>query len=161
MHIRQAITFDDVLLQPGASEVTPSEVSVATQLTQAIHLNIPLISAAMDTVTEARFAIAIALEGGIGIIHKNMSPEQQAHEVTSVKKYESGVIREPITVGPYVSIGEVVERTRAHNISGVPVVDGDELVGIVTVDDVIDQFPFTQQVGLAALRRIEGGAAST
>jgi IMP dehydrogenase len=134
--IEEALTFDDVLLVPAHSSVLPRDVDLRTKLTRDISLSIPLVSAAMDTVTEARFAIAIALEGGIGIIHKNMSPEQQAHEVTSVKKYESGVIREPITVGPYVSIGEVVELTRAHNISGVPVVDGDELVGIVTGRDL-------------------------
>jgi len=134
--IEEALTFDDVLLVPAHSSVLPKDVDLRTQLTRDITLSIPLVSAAMDTVTEARFAIAIALEGGIGIIHKNMTPEQQAHEVASVKKYESGVIREPITVGPYVSIGEVVELTRAHNISGVPVVDGDELVGIVTGRDL-------------------------
>lgn len=134
--IEEALTFDDVLLVPAHSTVLPKDVDLRTQLTRNIHLNIPLISAAMDTVTEARFAIAIALEGGIGIVHKNLTPEQQAHEVASVKKYESGVIREPITVGPYVSIGEVVELTRANNISGVPVVDGDELVGIVTGRDL-------------------------
>jgi IMP dehydrogenase len=134
--IEEALTFDDVLLVPAHSTVLPKDVDLRTQLTRDITLNIPLVSAAMDTVTEARFAIAMALEGGIGIVHKNMTPERQAHEVTSVKKYESGVIREPITVGPYVSIGEVVELTRAHNISGVPVVDGDELVGIVTGRDL-------------------------
>ena len=134
--IEEALTFDDVLLVPAHSTVLPKDVDLRTRLTREISLNIPLVSAAMDTVTEARFAIAMALEGGIGIIHKNMTPEQQAHEVASVKKYESGVIREPITVGPYVSIGEVVELTRANNISGVPVVDGDELVGIVTGRDL-------------------------
>jgi IMP dehydrogenase len=134
--IEEALTFDDVLLVPAHSTVLPKDVNLRTKLTREISLNIPLVSAAMDTVTEARFAIAMALEGGIGIIHKNMTPEQQAHEVASVKKYESGVIREPITVGPYVSIGEVVELTRANNISGVPVVDGDELVGIVTGRDL-------------------------
>lgn len=134
--IEEALTFDDVLLVPAHSTVLPKDVDLSTKLTREIDLNIPLVSAAMDTVTESRFAIALALEGGIGIIHKNMTPEQQAHEVVSVKKYESGVIREPFTVGPYVSIGEVVELTRAHNISGVPVVDGDELVGIVTARDM-------------------------
>ena len=134
--IEEALTFDDVLLVPAHSSVLPKDVDLRTRLTRHIDLNIPLVSAAMDTVTEARFAIALALEGGIGIVHKNMTPEQQAHEVASVKKYESGVIREPITVGPFVSIGEVLELTRAHNISGVPVVDGDELVGIVTGRDL-------------------------
>ncbi len=134
--IEEALTFDDVLLVPAHSTVLPKDVDLRTKLSRGIELNIPLVSAAMDTVTESRFAIAMALEGGIGIVHKNMTPEQQAHEVSSVKKYESGVIREPITVGPYVSIGEVLELTRANNISGVPVVDGDELVGIVTGRDL-------------------------
>jgi IMP dehydrogenase len=134
--IEEALTFDDVLLVPAHSTVHPKDVDLRTQLTREISLSIPLVSAAMDTVTESRFAIALALEGGIGIVHKNMSIERQAHEVSSVKKYETGVIREPITVGPYVSIGEVVELTRANNISGVPVVEGDELVGIVTSRDL-------------------------
>ncbi|PUB74916.1 MAG: IMP dehydrogenase, partial [gamma proteobacterium symbiont of Ctena orbiculata] len=134
--IEEALTFDDVLLVPAHSQVLPKDVDLRTKLTRGIDLSIPLVSAAMDTVTESRFAIAIALEGGIGIVHKNMTPEQQAAEVAKVKKYESGVIREPITVGPYVSIGEVVELTRARNISGVPVVDGEELVGIVTGRDL-------------------------
>jgi IMP dehydrogenase len=134
--IEEALTFDDVLLVPAHSTVLPKDVDLRTKLTREIDLNIPLVSAAMDTVTEARFAIALALEGGIGIVHKNMTAEQQAHEVALVKKYESGVILEPITVGPNVSIGEVVELTRANNISGVPVVEGDELVGIVTGRDL-------------------------
>ncbi len=134
--IEEALTFDDVLLVPAHSLVLPKDVDLRTKLTRGIDLSIPLVSAAMDTVTESRFAIALALEGGIGIVHKNMTPEQQAAEVAKVKKYESGVIREPITVGPYVSIGDVVELTRARNISGVPVVDGEELVGIVTGRDL-------------------------
>ncbi|MBL3600482.1 MAG: IMP dehydrogenase [gamma proteobacterium endosymbiont of Lamellibrachia anaximandri] len=134
--IEEALTFDDVLLVPAHSTVLPKDVELRTKLTRDIELSIPLVSAAMDTVTEAKFAIALALEGGIGIVHKNMTPEQQAQEVASVKKYESGVIREPITVGPNISIGEVVELTRANNISGVPVVDGDDLVGIVTSRDL-------------------------
>ncbi|MBL3526831.1 MAG: IMP dehydrogenase [gamma proteobacterium endosymbiont of Lamellibrachia anaximandri] len=134
--IEEALTFDDVLLVPAHSTILPKDVELRTMLTRDIELSIPLVSAAMDTVTEAKFAIALALEGGIGIVHKNMTPEQQAQEVASVKKYESGVIREPITVGPNISIGEVVELTRANNISGVPVVDGDDLVGIVTSRDL-------------------------
>ncbi|QYZ65257.1 MAG: inosine-5-monophosphate dehydrogenase [Gammaproteobacteria bacterium (ex Lamellibrachia satsuma)] len=134
--IEEALTFDDVLLVPAHSTILPKDVELRTKLTREIELSIPLVSAAMDTVTEAKFAIALALEGGIGIVHKNMTPEQQAQEVASVKKYESGVIREPITVGPNISIGEVVELTRANNISGVPVVDGDDLVGIVTSRDL-------------------------
>ena len=132
----EALTFDDVLLVPDYSEVLPREVSLQTQLTRDITLNIPLLSAAMDTVTESRLAIALAQEGGIGIIHKNMSPELQAKNVRRVKKYESGVIKEPLTVGPYTSIKEVIELTAEKNISGVPVVDGDELVGIVTSRDL-------------------------
>jgi IMP dehydrogenase len=131
-----ALTFDDVLLVPAHSAVLPKDVSVATRLTRGIRLNIPLVSAAMDTVTEGRLAIALALEGGIGIIHKNMPAEQQAAQVRGVKKYESGIIRDPITVPPTMSIGEVMELTRRHNISGVPVVDGTELVGIVTGRDL-------------------------
>ena len=133
---QEALTFDDVLLVPAHSAVLPHEVELKTQLTQDIHLNIPLVSAAMDTVTESRLAIAMALEGGIGIIHKNMTAEQQAQHVLSVKKYESGVIRQPITVAPNTSILEVLELTHAHNISGVPVVDGKDLVGIVTGRDL-------------------------
>ncbi len=137
MRIAQdALTFDDVLLVPDHSTVMPKEVSLVTQLTREISLNIPLLSAAMDTVTEARLAITLAQEGGIGIVHKNMSVEQQAQEVHTVKKYESGVIKDPITVPPDISIREVMELTRAYNISGVPVVDGEELVGIVTRRDL-------------------------
>ncbi len=134
--IQEALTFDDVLLVPAHSTVLPREVDMKTQLTRNIRLNIPLVSAAMDTVTEARLAIAIAQEGGIGIIHKNMTAEQQAREVSKVKKYESGVIKEPITVSPHVTVREVMELTRAKNISGVPVVDGEQLVGIVTSRDL-------------------------
>lgn len=137
MHIAdEALTFDDVLLVPAYSKVLPREVSLETQLTREIRLNIPLISAAMDTVTESRTAIAMAQEGGIGIIHKNMSPDEQSKQVRLVKKYEAGVIRDPITVGPMTSIREVIDLTNAHDISGVPVVDGDELVGIVTSRDL-------------------------
>ena len=134
--IEQALTFDDVLLIPAHSQVLPREVSLETRLTRRISLNIPIISAAMDTVTEARLAIALAAQGGMGIIHKNMSPEQQAREVLQVKKYEAGVIRDPVTVNPKTSIGEVMQVTRANNISGVPVVDGSDLVGIVTSRDL-------------------------
>ena len=134
--IEEALTFDDVLLVPAYSQVLPREVSLETQLSREIKLNIPIMSAAMDTVTEARLAIAIAQEGGIGIIHKNMSPEEQARQVRQVKKYESGVIRDPITVNPRTSIHDVLELTHANNISGVPVVDGEDLVGIVTSRDL-------------------------
>lgn len=133
---QEALTFDDVLLLPAFSTVMPKEVSLKTQLTRDISLNIPLISAAMDTVTETSLAIALAQEGGIGIIHKNMTLEQQAQEVRNVKKFESGVIKDPITVAPSTSIREVMEITRANNISGVPVVDNADLVGIVTSRDL-------------------------
>lgn len=134
--IQEALTFDDVLLVPAHSTVLPREVELTTKLTRNISLNIPMVSAAMDTVTEARLAIAIAQEGGIGIIHKNMTVEQQAREVSHVKKYESGVIKDPITVSPDATVRQVIELTQAENISGVPVVDGDDLVGIVTSRDL-------------------------
>ncbi|HSG58095.1 MAG TPA: IMP dehydrogenase [Woeseiaceae bacterium] len=133
---KEALTFDDVLLQPGYSSVLPHEVDLTTQLTRDIQLNIPLLSAAMDTVTEARLAIALAQEGGIGIIHKNMPIEQQAREVAQVKKFESGIVRNPITVSPSMTIREVLELTHALGISGVPVVDGRQTVGIVTGRDL-------------------------
>jgi len=132
----EALTFDDVLLVPAHSLVLPKEVDLSTQLTRDIGLKIPLISSAMDTVTEARLAITMAQEGGIGIVHKNMSIEDQAKQVVVVKKYEAGVIKDPITVTPYTTINEVLAITRQHNISGVPVVDGNELVGIVTSRDM-------------------------
>lgn len=134
--VQEALTFDDVLLLPAYSEVLPKSVDLRTQLTRTIQLSIPLMSAAMDTVTEANLAIALAQEGGIGIIHKNMSPELQAAEVLRVKKFESGVISDPITVGAGTSIREVLELTRKHRISGVPVVNGQDLVGIVTSRDL-------------------------
>ncbi len=134
--VQDALTFDDVLLVPDHSVVLPREVSLSTRLTRNISLNVPIVSAAMDTVTEARLAIALAQEGGIGIIHKNMSAEQQALEVSKVKKFESGVIKDPITVTPQTSIRKVLEITRDNEISGVPVVEGDELLGIVTSRDL-------------------------
>ena len=134
--LTEALTYDDVYLVPAYSEVLPRDVDIGAQLTRGIRLNIPLVSAAMDTVTEARLAITMAQCGGIGIIHKNMPPEQQAAEVRLVKKFEAGVIRNPITVGPHTSIRDVMHITRAHNISGVPVVEGNQLVGIVTSRDL-------------------------
>ncbi len=134
--IQEALTFDDVLLVPAHSSVMPRDTDITTQLTREIRLNIPLLSAAMDTVTDGRLAIAMAQEGGIGIIHKNMPPELQAGEVRKVKKYESGVIKDPITVGPDISIQEVLDITRSNNISGVPVVDDEQLLGIVTSRDL-------------------------
>ncbi|MCG3143505.1 MAG: Inosine-5'-monophosphate dehydrogenase [Gammaproteobacteria bacterium] len=132
----EALTFDDVLLLPAYSRVLPREADLGTQLTRAIRLSIPLTSAAMDTVTESRLAIALAQEGGIGIVHKNLSAEEQAREVRRVKKYESGIIQNPISVPPTMSIGEVLQLTHARKISGVPVVDGEDLVGIVTARDL-------------------------
>ena len=134
--IKEALTFDDVLLQPDYSEVLPREVDLSTQLTREIRLNIPLTSAAMDTVTEARLAIALAQEGGIGVIHKNMSGDEQARQVRQVKKYESGIITDPITVSPETTVREVIDLTDSLNISGVPVVAGKETVGIVTNRDL-------------------------
>ena len=132
----QALTFDDVLLVPAFSEVLPREVDLAARLTREITLNIPLLSAAMDTVTESRLAIALAQEGGIGIIHKNMSPEAQAKQVRLVKKHESGVVKDPLTVSPDTTIQKVLDLTRHYKISGLPVVDGEDLVGIVTSRDM-------------------------
>jgi IMP dehydrogenase len=132
----EALTFDDVLLVPGRSEVLPHQVNLQTQLTKGIKLNIPLVSAAMDTVTEADLAISMAQEGGIGIMHKSMSVEQQAAAVRKVKKFESGVVKDPITVTPETTVRELVDITMANNISGLPVVDGRDLVGIVTGRDI-------------------------
>jgi IMP dehydrogenase len=134
--LQEALTFDDVLLVPAYSEVLPREVDLSTQLTRHIRLNLPLVAAAMDTVTEARLAITIAQEGGIGIIHKSMSIEAQAREVGRVKKFESGVIKDPITVPPDTTIRQVLELTRSRGISGVPVVVGKQVVGIVTHRDM-------------------------
>ena len=133
---KQALTFDDVLLEPAHSNVVPREVSLATQLTKNITLNIPLVSAAMDTVTEANLAIALAEQGGIGIIHKNMPPESQADHVKKVKRFESGVVNDPITINPNMSVEEVIQITRKHKISGLPVIDNNKVVGIVTNRDL-------------------------
>ena len=134
--LAEALTYDDVYLVPAYSAVLPRDVDTSTRLTRGIRLNIPIVSAAMDTVTEARLAVTMAQCGGIGIIHKNMPIEQQAAEVRLVKKFEAGVIRDPITVGPQTSIREVMQITHARNISGVPVVEGEQLVGIVTSRDL-------------------------
>jgi IMP dehydrogenase len=144
---QEALTFDDVLLVPARSDVVPKDVNLATKLTREIDLNIPLVSAAMDTVTEARLAIAMALAGGIGMVHKNMDAAGQAAEVRKVKRYESGVIHDPITVSPHVSIGDVLALTRSNHISGVPVVDGSELVGIVTSRDLRFETRLDEKVG--------------
>jgi len=131
-----ALTFDDVLLVPGYSNIIPANVSLKTQITRNIELNMPLLSAAMDTVTEASLAIAMAQEGGLGILHKNMTIEQQAQEVRKVKKFETGIIQDPVTCSPNITVRELLGITRHHNISGVPVVEGDNLVGIVTGRDI-------------------------
>lgn len=133
--VQEALTFDDVLLLPAYSNVLPKDVCLKTRLTRDIELNIPLVSAAMDTVTEARMAICIAQEGGIGILHKNMDIVAQAAEVRRVKKYEAGMVKDPITVSPETTVGELIALTRANNISGVPVVVGTKVVGIVTGRD--------------------------
>lgn len=134
--VQQALTFDDVLLLPAHSLILPKEVSLSTQLTRTIKLNMPLLSAAMDTVTEARLAIAMAQEGGIGIVHKNMSVKEQADEVRKVKKFESGMVKDPITVTTDVTVKELLDVMELYNFSGVPVVDGENLVGIVTSRDI-------------------------
>jgi len=135
--VQKALTFDDVLLVPAHSKILPRNVSLKTRLTRSIHLNIPLVSAAMDTVTEARLAIAIAQEGGIGIVHKNMPAHAQAAEVSKVKRFESGVVKDPITISPEMTVRDVLELTRQHKISGLPVIDaGNRIVGIVTNRDL-------------------------
>ena len=150
MRIAQdALTFDDVLLLPAYSAVMPRDVDLRTRVTRGIPLNIPLVSAAMDTVTESRLAIALAEQGGIGIIHKNLSIERQASEVRRVKKFESGVIKEPITVRSDATIAEVLELTAKHDISGVPVVDHEELVGIVTDRDLRFETRTSERVSVA------------
>ncbi|HEX2244848.1 MAG TPA: IMP dehydrogenase [Gammaproteobacteria bacterium] len=143
----EALTFDDVLLVPAYSNVLPREVSLRTQLTRTVRLNIPILSAAMDTVTEGRLAIALAQQGGLGVIHKNLSPVQQAAQVRIVKKFESGVVKDPITVSPDTNIREVLELTRKHRISGVPVVRGEELMGIVTSRDLRFETRYDNPVG--------------
>ncbi|HCJ51372.1 MAG: IMP dehydrogenase [Gallionellales bacterium CG_4_10_14_3_um_filter_54_96] len=134
--IQKALTFDDVLLVPAYSNVMPRDVSLRTQLTRNISLNIPLLSAAMDTVTGSRLAIALAQEGGIGIIHKNMSAREQAAKVAKVKRFESGVVKDPITITPDMTVRTVLNLTRQHKISGLPVVEGKQLVGIITNRDL-------------------------
>jgi IMP dehydrogenase len=134
--LQKALTFDDVLLVPAHSDILPKDTSLRTRLTRNITLNIPLLSAAMDTVTEARLAIAMAQEGGIGIIHKNMTPKEQAREVAKVKRFESGVVRDPITIPPTMKIRDVMALSQQHGISGFPVVEGKKVVGIITNRDL-------------------------
>lgn len=134
--IQRALTFDDVLLVPAHSSVLPRDVSLQTRLTRKISLNMPLVSAAMDTVTEGRLAIALAQEGGIGIVHKNLTPKAQAAEVAKVKRFESGILKDPITVPPTMSVRDVVGLARLHKISGFPVLEGSRVVGVVTNRDL-------------------------
>lgn len=134
--IQKALTFDDVLLVPAHSTILPRDVSLTTQLTRNISLNLPLVSAAMDTVTEARLAITLAQEGGIGIIHKNFNPAAQATEVAKVKRFESGVLKDPITISPQMTVRDVLSLTRTHKISGLPILEGKRVVGIVTNRDL-------------------------
>ncbi|MEG0820338.1 MAG: IMP dehydrogenase [Burkholderiaceae bacterium] len=134
--LQKALTFDDVLLVPAYSAVLPRDTQLSTQFTRNIRLNLPLVSAAMDTVTEANLAIALAQEGGIGIVHKNLTPREQAAEVAKVKRYESGVVSDPITIGPDMTVRDVIQITREHKISGLPVVQGKRVLGIVTNRDL-------------------------
>jgi len=143
---QQALTFDDVLLVPDHSTVLPKDVSLQTQLTKNISLNIPLVSAAMDTVTESNLAIALAEEGGLGVIHKNMTPERQAEHVSKVKRFESGVVNDPITVSPDMTVDEVIQITKKHKISGLPVIESGKIVGIVTNRDLRFEENLTQPV---------------
>ena len=145
--LKKALTFDDVLLVPAHSAILPRDVSLATRLTRKIRLNMPLVSAAMDTVTEARLAIALAQEGGIGIIHKNLDPAAQAAEVAKVKRYESGVLKDPITIPPTMTVRDVIALTRMHKFSGLPVVDNGKVVGIVTNRDLRFETRLDEVVG--------------
>lgn len=145
--IQKALTFDDVLLVPAHSAILPRDVTLATHLTRHIRLNLPLVSAAMDTVTEARLAIAMAQEGGIGIIHKNLNPKAQAAEVAKVKRFESGILKDPITIPPTLTVREVLALTRTHKISGLPVVDEGRVVGIVTNRDLRFETRLDEVVG--------------
>ena len=144
--LEEALTFDDVLLVPGFAEVLPKDVDLKTQLTREIPLNIPLLSAAMDTVTESGLAVAMAEEGGIGVLHKNMSIEAQAGEVRKVKKFESGVVHEPVTISPDATIAECIELRETYNFSGMPVVEGNQVVGIITSRDTRFETNFSQPV---------------
>jgi IMP dehydrogenase len=145
--IKEGLTFEDVLLLPAYSDVAPNEVDVSTQLTRSSRINTPVLAAAMDTVTESRTAITMAQEGGIGVIHKNLAPEVQAEEVSRVKKYESGIIRDPITIRPDQALSEAVELMRRYSISGIPVVDADRLIGILTNRDLRFERRLDQRVG--------------
>ncbi len=162
---QEALTFDDVLLLPGYSEVTAKDVSLVTKLTRNISLNLPLVSAAMDTVTESRLAIALAQEGGIGIVHKNLTIQEQAEQVRRVKKFESGVVKDPITIDHTATIAELIELTRANGISGVPVMKDGDLAGIVTRRDLRFETDTSQSISAimtprAQLVTVKEGASS-
>ncbi len=162
---QEALTFDDVLLLPGYSEVTAKDVSLVTRLTKNINLNVPLVSAAMDTVTESGLAIALAQEGGIGIVHKNLTIQEQAEQVRRVKKFESGVVKDPITIDHTATIAELIELTRAHGISGVPVMKNGDLAGIVTRRDLRFETDTSQSISAIMTPRnqlvtVKEGAAS-
>ena len=162
---QEALTFDDVLLLPGYSEVTAKDVSLATKLTRNISLNLPLVSAAMDTVTESGLAIALAQEGGIGIVHKNLTVQEQAEQVRRVKKFESGVVKDPITIDHTATIAELIELTRANGISGVPVMKDGDLTGIVTLRDLRFETDTSQSISAimtprAQLVTVKEGASS-
>jgi len=152
--LKLGLTFDDVLLVPGASAVLPHEVNLGTKLTRGLSLKIPLLSSAMDTVTEARMAIAMAQEGGLGIIHKNLSPEAQAAEVARVKRHESGMVVDPVTVEPQAPLSRAVELMQQHDINGIPVVDGKKLVGIVTSRDVRFEKDLTRLVSQVMTKKL-------
>lgn len=149
--VQEALTFDDVLLLPAYSTILPKDVSLKTRLTRGIQLNIPMVSAAMDTVTESRMAIAMAQNGGIGILHKNMDISAQAAEVRRVKKFEAGMVKDPITVTPETTIRDLMAITQANNISGVPVVKDGKVVGIVTGRDT----RFVTNLDLSLIRSCE------
>jgi IMP dehydrogenase len=153
-NIRLGLTFDDVLLLPADSEVLPHQVDLSTQVTRNLRLPIPLLSSAMDTVTDSRMAIAMAQEGGMGVIHKNFTPEQQAAEVLKVKKHESGIVLDPITIGPDATLAKVIEVMREHGINGIPVVEGKKLVGIITSRDVRFEKNLTQPVHQVMTRKL-------
>jgi IMP dehydrogenase len=155
--VRLALTFDDVLLLPAESSVTPREVELSTRLTRNLRLNMPLLSAAMDTVTEARTAIAMAQEGGIGVIHKNMTPEQQALEVLKVKKFESGMVVDPVTIEPEAPLARAIELMRQYGVSGIPVTKNRRLVGIVTSRDVRFETNLSQKVEQVMTRKLVTG----
>src|SRR5262245_49865891 len=158
--LREAFTFDDVLLQPALSDVLPSEVDIRSRITRSIRLNIPLVASAMDTVTEAKMAIAMAQAGGIGVIHRNMEPDEQAEQVRRVKKFESGMVVNPVTIHPEATLADALGLMRTHNISGIPVVEGaaggrnGKLVGILTNRDV--RFATDPKQPIAELMTKEG-----